>query len=106
MFTIWRGSLYYGETDLRISKESVSDNMFTIWRCSLYGDVHYIEYTLYGEFTVLYVLLSLLCTTSGFSCAERGRFHGWGEASERDRGNQISMFHFAPPGANEPREGP
>ena len=39
-------------------------SVFTIWRviyevknrfqtkCSLYGDVHYREYTLYGEFTV------------------------------------------------------
>jgi len=42
--------------------------MFTIWseiyevkiwfrqKCSLYGDVHYIEYTLYGELTVLQLI--------------------------------------------------
>ncbi len=37
MFTIWRGSLY-GETDLRISKESVFRQ-----------NVHYMEYTLLME---------------------------------------------------------
>ncbi len=50
MFTIWRGSLY-GETDLRISKESVSDKMFTIYM-KMFTII--VEYTLYGEFTVYY----------------------------------------------------
>ncbi len=61
MFTIWRGSLY-GETDLRISKESVSDKMFTLRRCSLYR-VYTTTYV-YGEFTVLHFYVVPLRATS------------------------------------------
>ena len=59
MFTIWRGSLVYGETDLRISTESVSDKMFTIWRCSLYR---------------LYTIWRVYCTsTIPANCTSRER---------------------------------